>query len=135
MKATVVIGSTYPVNISYPEDKNLISLISVWIRVFSIRLTMDGFVDRYNDCTMEMSRMMSKSSKSVRKALGNPLLLRELYPSTMQDCPTCPPGTTITPAVAPGSVVMMPQQWNQPPVIAEKPKKPKVGFKQEVKNL
>jgi len=39
--------------------------------------------------------------------------------------------------VLPGSAALMPQpQWNQPPAnIVEKPKKPKVGFKNEVKNL
>ena len=140
-KATVVIGSTYPVNISYPEDKNF-DIIDIGLdkRKYSpIRLTMDEAVDRYNDQSMEMSKDdISKVLSSVRKAMGKPATFKGTYTPVQQqqDCPTCPPGTKTTPAVAPGSAAMMPQQqWNQPPVIAEKPKKPKVGFKQEVKNL
>ena len=140
-KATVVIGSTYPVNISYPEDKNF-DIIDIGLdkRKYSpIRLTMDEAVDRYNDQAMEMSKDdVKKVLSSVRKAMGKPTTFKGTYTPVQQqqDCPTCPPGTTTTPAVAPGSAAMMPQQqWNQPPVIAEKPKKPKVGFKQEVKNL
>ena len=140
-KATVVIGSTYPVNISYPEDKNF-DIIDIGLdkRKYSpIRLTMDEAVDRYNDQSMEMSKDdISKVLSSVRKAMGKPVTFKGTYTPVQQqqDCPTCPPGTKTTPAVAPGSAAMMPQQqWNQPPVIAEKPKKPKVGFKQEVKNL
>ena len=144
-KATVVIGSTYPVNISYPEDKNF-DIIDIGLdkRKYSpIRLTMDETIDRYNDQAMEMSSGKVKEViNSVRKALGKPTKFKGTFtpPQQQQDCPTCPPGTTATPAVAPavapGSAAMMPQQqWNQPPVIAETPKKPKVGLKQEVKNL
>ena len=145
-KATVVIGSTYPVNISYPEDKNF-DIIDIGLdkRKYSpIRLTMDETTDRYNDQAMEMSSGKVKEVvNSVRKALGKPTKFTGTYipPQQQQDCPTCPP--TETPgrlpagsAVTPGSAVMMPkQEWNQPPVISEKSKKPKVGFKQEVKNL
>ena len=56
-KATVVIGSTYPVNISYPEDKNF-DIIDIGLdkRKYSpIRLTMDETIDRYNNRAMEMS--------------------------------------------------------------------------------
>tara|TARA_B100000902_G_scaffold44867_1_gene52471 strand:- start:23364 stop:24539 length:1176 start_codon:yes stop_codon:yes gene_type:complete len=147
-KATVVIGSTYPVNISYPEDSNFdIIDIGVDRRKYSpIRLTMDETVDRYNDQSMEMSAEQVKSIlRSARKHLGKPVSFKGTYtPPQSTECPTCPPGTSATPAIAqgntavlPGSAALMPQpQWSQPPAnIVEKPKKPKVGFKNEVKNL
>ena len=72
-KATVVIGSTYPVNISYPEDKNF-DIIDIGLdkRKYSpIRLTMDETIDRYNDQAMEMSSGKVKEViNSVRKRLG-----------------------------------------------------------------
>ena len=117
-KATVVIGSTYPVNISYPEDKNF-DIIDIGLdkRKYSpIRLTMDETIDRYNDQAMEMSSGKVKEViNSVRKALGKPTKFKGTFtpPQQQQDCPTCPPGTTATPAVAPavapGSAAMMPQ--------------------------
>ena len=56
-KATVVIGSTYPVNVSYPGDENIDILdMGEGARVYSpIRLTHDEYSDRVNDGIMAMN--------------------------------------------------------------------------------
>lgn len=71
--ATIVTGSTYPINISYPEDSNFdIIDIGEGKRVFSpIRLTMEEEQDRYNDESIEMTEVQVKQvCDSVRKKLG-----------------------------------------------------------------
>lgn len=130
-KATVVIGSTYPVNISYPEDPNF-DIIDVGVekRVYSpIRISMDEVRDRYNDQAMEMSKDQVKEViDNVRKNLGKPKAFTGTFVPVQQDNSCCPPTGQSQPAqpmIAEGSA----------PFMVEKPKKPKVGFKQEVKNL
>ena len=56
-KATVVIGSTFPENVSYPDDKNLDILdMGEGKRVYSpIRVTTDEYSDRVNDGIMFMN--------------------------------------------------------------------------------
>ena len=75
-KATVVIGSTYPINISYPDDRDfdIIDIGAENGRKYSpIRLTMDDCVDRFNDQALEMSKeQVDRVVKSVRKSLGKP---------------------------------------------------------------
>jgi len=71
--ATVVTGSTYPVNISYPDDKDFdIIDIGDGKRVYSpIRVTMEEEQDRQNDETMEMSDAdIEKVLDSVRSRMG-----------------------------------------------------------------
>lgn len=71
--ATIVTGSTYPINISYPEDSNFdIIDIGEGKRVFSpIRLTSEEEQDRYNDESIEMTEVQVKQvCDSVRKKLG-----------------------------------------------------------------
>ena len=131
-KATVVIGSTYPVNISYPEDPNF-DIIDVGVdkRVYSpIRISMDEARDRYNDQAMEMSKdQVKKVIDSVRKNLGKPKAFTGTFTPVQQPDNSCcaPSGQPqpTQPMIADGSA----------PFLTEKPKKPKVGFKQEVKNL
>jgi hypothetical protein len=71
--ATVVLGSTYPVNISYPESEDF-DIIDVGVnkRKYSpIRISIDEEVDRYNDQAMEMSNEeVKKVISSVRKRMG-----------------------------------------------------------------
>lgn len=73
--ATVVAGSTYPINISYPDDKNF-DIIDAGLdrRKYSpIRLTQDEAIDRYNDQAMELSKDQEKQIiASVRKRMGKP---------------------------------------------------------------
>ena len=71
--ATVVIGSTYPINISYPDDKDF-DIIDVGKdkRVYSpIRLTMDDERDRANnDCIVMDEKEIQLVIDSVKKRMG-----------------------------------------------------------------
>ncbi len=71
--ATVVTGSTYPVNISYPNDPDF-DIIDVGNgkRVYSpIRVAMDEERDRMNDEAMEMTvEQINKVVDTVRRRLG-----------------------------------------------------------------
>lgn len=71
--ATVVTGSTYPINISYPDDENFdIVDVGKGKRVYApIRLTMEEEQDRFNDEVMELSKeQITEICNSVRKRLG-----------------------------------------------------------------
>lgn len=71
--ATVVIGSTFPVNISYPDDKNFdIVDLGGDKRVYSpIRISAEEEQDRINDELMEMSRAQKDELvKKLRDRLG-----------------------------------------------------------------
>ena len=71
--ATIVTGSTYPVNITYPDDDNFdIIDVGEGKRVYSpIRLTMEEEQDRLNDEVMELDeKQINKILKSVRTRLG-----------------------------------------------------------------
>ena len=132
-KATVVIGSTYPVNISYPEDPNFdIIDIGVDKRVYSpIRISMDETRDRYNDQAMEMTNDQVKSViNNVRKHLGKPKSFTGTFTPVQQPENACCPPSGQRQQAQP---MMTPA--GSAPFMTEKPKKPKVGFKQEVKNL
>ena len=132
-KATVVIGSTYPVNISYPEDPNFdIIDIGVDKRVYSpIRISMDEARDRYNDQAMEMTNDQVKSViNNVRKHLGKPKSFTGTFTPVQQPENACCP-----PSGQPQQAQPMMTPAGSAPFMTEKPKKPKVGFKQEVKNL
>ena len=132
-KATVVIGSTYPVNISYPEDPNFdIIDIGVDKRVYSpIRISMDETRDRYNDQAMEMTNDQVKSViNNVRKHLGKPKSFTGTFTPVQQPENACCP-----PSGQPQQAQPMMTPAGSAPFMTEKPKKPKVGFKQEVKNL
>lgn len=71
--ATVVLGSTFPINISYPNDPKF-DIIDVGEekRVYSpIRISMEDHLDRHNDEAMEMNEEdIQKVLKSVRARLG-----------------------------------------------------------------
>lgn len=73
---TAVIGSTYPVNISYPEDPNFdIIDLGEDKRSFSpIRLTMEDYADYQNDECMEMTEeQIQQVLKSCKDKLGKPV--------------------------------------------------------------
>lgn len=71
--ATVVLGSTYAENISYPNDKNF-DIIDVGAgrkKYSPIRISMDEEIDRYNDESMEMnSKQIEQVIASVKKRMG-----------------------------------------------------------------
>ena len=56
-KCTVVIGSTFPINVSYPDDENFDILdMGEGARTYSpIRVTTDEYADRTNDGVMAMN--------------------------------------------------------------------------------
>jgi hypothetical protein len=73
---TAVIGSTYPVNISYPEDDQFVIIdLGEDKRNFSpIRLTMEDYADMQNDECMSMTEDdIKKVLKSCRDRLGKPV--------------------------------------------------------------
>ena len=73
---TAVIGSTYPVNISYPDDKQFdIIDLGEDRRTFSpIRLTMEDYADMQNDECMSMTEDdIQKVIKSCKDRLGEPV--------------------------------------------------------------
>ena len=71
--ATIITGSTYPINISYPDDPKF-DIIDVGDgkRVYApIRLTMEEEQDRHNDEVMELTtKQIDEICNSVRKHLG-----------------------------------------------------------------
>ena len=73
--ATVVTGSTYPINISYPDhaDFDVID-VGEGRRVYSpIRIAIDEVSDRLNDESMELSQSQVKEIiDSVKKRMGKP---------------------------------------------------------------
>lgn len=72
---TAVIGSTYPINISYPNDPSFdIIDLGEGKRTFSpIRLTIEDYQDMMNDECMEMTEDdIKKVITSCRKRLGKP---------------------------------------------------------------
>ena len=71
--ATIITGSTYPVNVSYPDDDKFdIIDVGQGKRVYSpIRLTMEEEQDRLNDEAMELDQnQIDTILKSVRTRLG-----------------------------------------------------------------
>ena len=74
-QSTVVIGSTYPINTSYVDDKSVtIFDIGEDMRVYSpIRITNEEEPDRVNDKCMDLSKSQTKDIvESIRKKLGKP---------------------------------------------------------------
>lgn len=71
--ATIVTGSTYPINISYIDDPKFdIIDVGEGKRVYSpIRMTLEEEQDRLNDEVMEMTKQQIETvCNSVRKVLG-----------------------------------------------------------------
>lgn len=79
--ATIITGSTYPVNISYPDDDKFdIIDVGEGKRVYSpIRITMEEEQDRINDEVMELDQtQIDTILKSVRKRLGTAIKKQSL---------------------------------------------------------
>lgn len=96
--ATVVTGSTYPENISYPNSKDF-DIIDIGIdkRKYSpIRISIDDEIDRYNDEAMEMSKdQIQQVITSVKKRMGKSVAYTGnfvLQQESSQSC--CPPTST-----------------------------------------
>ena len=131
--ATVVTGSTFPINISYPDCKDFdIIDVGEGRRQYSpIRLTTDERVDRYNDQSMELDKDQIRSIlTSVRKRMGKSTAYtnyNKTAPTQQKDC--CAPnmgmggGTT-------GDTTGVPKGTTRPQL---KPSSSK-GFMSDVKN-
>lgn len=99
--ATVVTGSTYPVNISYPNDKDFdIIDVGEGKRVYSpIRLTMEEEQDRQNDEVMELTdKQIDSIINSVRNRIGksvksNANNIKQMTPTVTSGKPKLLPGT------------------------------------------
>ena len=122
--ATVVTGSTYPINISYPDHKNF-DVIDAGLdrRKYSpIRLTQAEEVDRYNDQAMELSKEQEKQvTASVRKRMGKSTAYTNYSAPVKGQGQSAPPLTS--------------SQSYGVPATTTKPqiKKPTKGFLDEVK--
>ena len=71
--ATVVTGATYPINVSYVEDKNFdIIDLGKDKRIYDpIRISMEDHVNRLNDTLMEMDKFQIQNLlQIIRKRLG-----------------------------------------------------------------
>jgi hypothetical protein len=100
---TVVLGSTYPENISYPNDKDF-DIIDVGLnrRKYSpIRISMDDAIDRYNDESMEMSpKQIESVISSVRKRMGKPVAYTGNYSAQTSTQNSCCAPTQSVPAIS-----------------------------------
>ena len=94
-KATIVTGSTYPVNISYPDDSNFdIIDVGEGKRVYaSIRLTMEDEQDRLNDEVMELSQ--DQIDTILASVLNIPRSTNKSNLKTQQTIKLIPGNTTI----------------------------------------
>ena len=90
--ATVVVGSTYPENISYPGHKDFdIFDVGDGRREYApIRITQDERVDRFNDQSMELDKNQIKQIiESCRKRLGKPKAFTGTFVPVQQDASSC----------------------------------------------
>jgi hypothetical protein len=116
--ATVVLGSTYPENISYPNSKDF-DIIDAGVdrRKYSpIRISMDEEIDRYNDEAMELtSEKMQEVIASVKKRMGKSVAYTGdwVQPSQQQNA-CCPKPQDKMPLASdmkmPTSSVLMPKE-------------------------
>ena len=158
--ATVVVGSTYPENISYPGHKefDIIDVGDGRREYAPIRITMDERVDRFNDEAMELSKkQVDQIVASCRKRLGKPKTYTGTFVPPQQDQgQSCSPQQ---PALGQGIASPAPQDiprqglstptWSptsnapsftgapKPSFTMETKKKPKnkKGFQSEIKSL
>ena len=149
--ATVVVGSTYPENISYPDHKDfdIIDVGDGRREYAPIRITQDETVDRFNDEAMELNKDQVKQIvDSCKKRLGKGRAYTGTFVPPQQEQQTCempmsqPPkqdafqlsgGSQMSP-----STMSVPAMTGapKPSFTLNKPKpKSNKGFKQEIKNL
>jgi hypothetical protein len=128
--ATVVLGSTYPINITYPNSKDF-DIIDVGDgkRKYSpIRISMDEEIDRYNDEAMEMTaEQVREVISSVRKRMGKSVAYTNYPKQTSESCgPSCSPKTNMQ------SFATIPSSIDGKKGIVKKQTK---GFLDEVKSV
>lgn len=113
--ATVLTGSTYPINISYPDDPKFdIIDLGAEKRVYSpIRLTMEDYQDRQNDEVMEMTEQdVKRVIDSVKKRLGKSTKFTGTYTPPQQQNNTC---CNVPPNPQPQPTIQYATQQNSAP--------------------
>lgn len=89
---TVVTGSTFPINISYPGDPNFdIIDVGEGKRVYSpIRISMEEELDRANDEVMELSKdQKNQILTSCKKRLGKSVRFKGKFIPVQQETNNC----------------------------------------------
>ena len=157
--ATVVCGSTFPINISYPNDKDFdIIDIGEGRRKYSpIRISQEEHIERFNDQAMEMDKSQIKQVvDSVRKRLGKSKKFTGTYVPVQQQQQSCsnpnhnqgaipqggqapqyPDGNSLAQSAYQGAGRIKPESPT-PNFTLGKPAKPariNKGFKQEINSL
>jgi hypothetical protein len=116
--ATVVLGSTYPENISYPNSKDF-DIIDAGLdrRKYSpIRISIDEEIDRYNDEAMELdTKKVQEVIASVKKRMGKSVAYTGDWVQTSSQQSTCCPKPqdkmSISPDMKmPSNPVLMPKE-------------------------
>jgi hypothetical protein len=101
--ATVVLGSTYPENISYPNSKDfdIIDIGKNKRKYSPIRISIDDEIDRYNDESLEMTNEeVQKVISTVKKRLGKSVAYTGNWKPTEQvSSSCCPPQLNSTPSM------------------------------------
>lgn len=89
--ATVVLGSTYPENISYPNSKDF-DIIDIGIdrkKYSPIRISIDEEIDRYNDEAMEMTKeKIQEVIQTVKNRMGKSVAYTN-YNKNNNSTPSC----------------------------------------------
>lgn len=102
--ATVVFGSTYPENISYPNSKDfdIIDIGKDKRKYSPIRISIDDEIDRYNDESLEMTQEeVQKVINSVKKRMGKSVAYTGNWKPTEQSSSSCCPTPTSLPSGSP----------------------------------
>lgn len=89
---TSVIGSTFPINISYPNDSkfDVIDIGEENRKYSPIRLTIEEHHERHNDETMELNdEKFNRIITSVKKGLGKPKKYTGNFKPIEQHAPGC----------------------------------------------
>jgi hypothetical protein len=95
--ATVVTGSTFPINISYPNSKDFdIIDAGEGKRSYSpIRISMEDAIDRSNDEAMELSiKQKQEVLQSIRKRLGKSVKFKGTFIPPQAETACCAPVDT-----------------------------------------
>lgn len=95
--ATVVTGSTFPINISYPNSKDFdIIDAGEGKRSYSpIRLSMEDAIDRSNDEAMELTtKQKQEVLQSIRKRLGKSVKFKGKFVPPVENTCCSPTGDT-----------------------------------------
>lgn len=124
--ATVVTGSTYPINISYPncKDFDIIDVGEGRRKYDPIRISMDEERGRYNDQAMELDKSQIKLVlDSVRKRMGKSVAYTNYSTNEPSKC-------NVQPSSATPLMSSLPASSNKPMI-----KKPSKGFISEVKTV